>query len=327
MTLQTFVPYIPFLALLYALFALIQALRHQRQGVAALVLALIGIAAPLIAYVLNSDMAISASLINAIFVNAVIVFAASLLTLWIERRNQKRDPKRSYGMVGIGLSILLMASMFILPFATSSTASANPPMAFSDTTSTTTTATNSSSGDFVLVSADQSSSAFNQSADTAAAAAPANLTGDSSVQPQATEAVTEPAAFPTNTPAAPIQSAVATEMTSESTVRPTPISFPEAQPTEAPTLEIPDAVVADAAATASDSSAAATCSLMVDYNLNLRDQPTTEGSNVYLSIPFGTAVTAEAATSDGWYKVTYSGYTGWISGDYVTAQTSCAALS
>ncbi len=323
MTLQTFVPYIPFLALSYALFALIQALRHQRQGVVALLLALIGIAAPLVAYVLNSDIAISASLIDAIFTNSVIVFVASLLTLWIERRNQTRDPKHSYGMVGIGLSILLMISMFALPLVSPTTSSAAPPTAFSDTAGTTTT-TSTNNGDFVLVSANQSSGALDQTADVAATA-PLTAQTEDGAQPQMTGAVS-PAAFPTNTPAAPIQSETpveTTETSSDSTVRPTPISFAQAQPTLTP--EVAE-TAADVETSSSDASTTATCSLMVDYNLNLRDQPTTEGSAVYLSIPFGTAVTAEANTNDGWYKVSYAGYTGWISGDYVTVQTSCAAL-
>ena len=105
-------------------------------------------------------------------------------------------------------------------------------------------------------------------------------------------------------------------------IRPTRIVFPM----ETPTPDATELAIVEADANSTGDESTATCTLMIDYNLNLRDQPTTEGSTVYLSIPFGTAVTATAVTEDGWYKVTYDGQPGWVSGDYVTPQTSCAAL-
>ena len=141
MTLQTILPYLPFLAVLYALFALLQAVRHQRQGLVATLLALIALAAPLIAYFVDASARVR--LIQFIQINAVIVFVASLITLLIERRNAPRDSQRdsqrdlnrSYGMLGIGLSILLVIATFALPLATSTTSAAPP--AFTSTTTNT----------------------------------------------------------------------------------------------------------------------------------------------------------------------------------------------
>ncbi len=100
------------------------------------------------------------------------------------------------------------------------------------------------------------------------------------------------------------------------------IVFPTATPTpnatEITSVEPETSIASDATST---------CMLTINYNLNLRSQLTTENSSVSLSIPYGTAVTTDGVTEDGWYRVTYDGQTGWNSGDYVTPGTSCAALS
>jgi hypothetical protein len=63
------------------------------------------------------------------------------------------------------------------------------------------------------------------------------------------------------------------------------------------------------------------CTIVVEYNLNSRYQPSTEGTTVLPSIPFGTTV-----STDGWYRVGYDGQSGWVSGDNVTPSASCHAL-
>jgi uncharacterized protein YgiM (DUF1202 family) len=39
-------------------------------------------------------------------------------------------------------------------------------------------------------------------------------------------------------------------------------------------------------------------------------------------VPYAIDIRAEASTN-GWYRVTYDGVTGWISGDYLTYSESC----
>lgn len=130
-----------------------------------------------------------------------------------------------------------------------------------------------------------------------------------------------------------IPDAAETVETSEPVIRPTRIAFPTATPTPE-TAEIADAEAtdensessADADTVSTSTTNGATCVLVVDYNLNLRDQPTQDGSTVLVSIPFGTTVNADAVTGDGWYSVSYAGEMGWVTGEYVTAASSCASL-
>lgn len=52
-------------------------------------------------------------------------------------------------------------------------------------------------------------------------------------------------------------------------------------------------------------------------NLNMRSGPSTK-HKVLVTIPRGTSLKVTAKASSGWYKVSYSGRTGWISNRYVT---------
>ncbi len=106
--------------------------------------------------------------------------------------------------------------------------------------------------------------------------------------------------------------------------RPTRIVFPTATPTSEASAT--PAAEATGAVSSSAVLGAQTCGIIVDYNLNLRDQPSTEGSTVLISIPFGSTVSADAHNSDNWYHVAYEGQIGWVSGDYVTASAACADL-
>ena len=53
------------------------------------------------------------------------MFVGSLLILLIERGNRKRDPRRSYGMIGVGVSICLALITFGAPLLIA-TGSATP---------------------------------------------------------------------------------------------------------------------------------------------------------------------------------------------------------
>ncbi|WP_411731806.1 SH3 domain-containing protein [Paeniglutamicibacter sp.] len=55
-------------------------------------------------------------------------------------------------------------------------------------------------------------------------------------------------------------------------------------------------------------------------NLNLRTGPSTAYA-ILLTIPQGTTVKVLARASNGWYKVSYAGRTGWVSNAYVTTST------
>ncbi|WP_181149775.1 SH3 domain-containing protein [Arthrobacter sp. MYb227] len=56
-------------------------------------------------------------------------------------------------------------------------------------------------------------------------------------------------------------------------------------------------------------------------NLNMRTGSST-AYRILLTIPSGTTVAVSAQASNGWYKVSYAGQTGWVSGTYVTTSTS-----
>jgi Bacterial SH3 domain len=134
--------------------------------------------------------------------------------------------------------------------------------------------------------------------------APAGAAGQGAVQ-----VASQPTAQPTTGPATP----------TEPVIRPTVISFPSATPT-------PVTQVISAEATTEAIDTLATCDISIIYNLNLRDQPTTD-STIYLSIPFGTTVVSDGRTENNWYRVSYDGQTGWVSGEFVSAGASCADIA
>jgi hypothetical protein len=109
--------------------------------------------------------------------------------------------------------------------------------------------------------------------------------------------------------------------------RPTQIVFP----TASPTLEAPETTSEATSQTANTTDTAsgaanATCTLVTNYNLNLRDKPGKDGSIVLLSIPMGTVVTAARRTADGWYSVSYDGHDGWVTSEYAGVSDGCARL-
>ena len=143
-------------------------------------------------------------------------------------------------------------------------------------------------------------------------------TGAPAIQGASTEVAVQPTAQPTEVPA--------TVMPTSPTVRPTLITFPTATPTPVETEVIGTGTASPDGQAAASNSQNPTCSILVNYNLNLRDKPNTTDSTVYLSIPFGTSVTADGRTRDDWYSVTYEGQAGWVSGEYVTTNSTCDNL-
>ena len=115
MNIASLLAFSPFLAVLYVAFALIQALRKKQQGFGAALLAFIALAVPFAALLLSGDVTVKASITNYLTLNAVIVFVASMIVLLIERGNKARTANRSYGMLGIGLGVLLAVEIFVFP--------------------------------------------------------------------------------------------------------------------------------------------------------------------------------------------------------------------
>ena len=115
MNIASLLAFSPFLAVLYVAFALIQALRKKQQGFGAALLAFIALAVPFAALLLSGDATVKASITNYLTLNAVIVFVASMIVLLIERGNKARAANRSYGMLGIGLGVLLAVEIFVFP--------------------------------------------------------------------------------------------------------------------------------------------------------------------------------------------------------------------
>ncbi|HVU12042.1 MAG TPA: SH3 domain-containing protein [Phototrophicaceae bacterium] len=115
MNVQAFIPFTPFLAVIFLFFALIQAIRHKQQGGGTAFLALLAIGVPVAAYILINDANVQVELIQFMALNAIIVFVGSIVILLIERGNPARDMNHSYGMLGVGLAILLALGIFLTP--------------------------------------------------------------------------------------------------------------------------------------------------------------------------------------------------------------------
>lgn len=88
--------------------------------------------------------------------------------------------------------------------------------------------------------------------------------------------------------------------------------------------DVQTAVVAEQTVPAAASPAQGSVKVNLGANevLNLRSGPSTKNSKI-ASIPGGTVLNVEEQT-DGWYKVTYNGKTGYVSASYVVSATQAA---
>jgi hypothetical protein len=427
----------PYLVLIYVVFAFIQAIRHQRQGLGAIILGIILTIVPLVAYVLSSEFAARNGIMNSIGIGTAALCLSCIGILLIERRDSKRDKKRSYGMFGIGMTVVLAGGLMVM----SMTQTASPP-AFTGQG-----VPNASNSPFVNISQPDGSNSTSNSTETTEVAkiltaqtglAAADLTtqinngstisqlvaahsgnieavktamasaldeikaaggmqaqmlsnfGSDSKdiatkivdgllpaqvqQMMTTQLISGSNALPQGNPpqngsggfvppsngdqstntagnpnAAPPsqgntggfvppanENSASTQATAtpqniqvaavptEVVVRPTLIVFPTATATLESTTATGTAQNTSIEATVESST---TCKVVVAYNLNLRDKPTTDESTVLLSIPYGTTVTTTGRTSDDWYKVDYQGQKGWVSGTYVSPQATCSQLA
>ncbi len=116
-------------------------------------------------------------------------------------------------------------------------------------------------------------------------------------------------------PAAPVIAQTA-RATATPLPTPTPFMF-DLEPTAA-------LVVAEASESEAQT-AVQTCALTVQFNLNMRAEPNPEGAWI-VTIPAYTSVISTGQNGDNWWQVSYEDATGWVSGDYVSADRSCDAL-
>lgn len=327
MNLQSLITVTPFLAIVYLLFAFLQALRKKRQGPGAIVLALVAVVVPLVSLIAEQDTELRLQLVNYLTLNSIIIFVGSLIVLFVERRNRARAANRSYGMLGIALAAFIAVGIFVYPLL--------------PTTATTsgTTVTNSNRTDNSTLLNVSESITSNQAASTGSAPTSqqngANSPSGSFPPPNGTPPADGQGA-PPNAPSGQDASQVQTEASMEPTsvpatatepvIRPTLIVFPTLEPTtESNASRVESTAEATLETSTVATTDAVTCTITPIYNLNLRDKPNTEGQ-IYLSIPYGTAVIANGITSDNWYSVNYNGQNGWVSGEYVSKVESCSRL-
>lgn len=69
------------------------------------------------------------------------------------------------------------------------------------------------------------------------------------------------------------------------------------------------------------------CIALTLYNVNLRDYPALEDTQVLLTIPFETTLTLYAKFEDGaWWLTEWEGQSGWVNGDFIRRADSCDDL-
>lgn len=69
------------------------------------------------------------------------------------------------------------------------------------------------------------------------------------------------------------------------------------------------------------------CLAVTLYNVNLRDYPNLEDTQILLTIPFETTLTLYAQSQDGaWWLTEWEGQSGWVSGEFIRRAEACANL-
>lgn len=68
------------------------------------------------------------------------------------------------------------------------------------------------------------------------------------------------------------------------------------------------------------------CTATVRQNVNLREAPALTATRL-TTIPFNVVLPVSARSADGdWWRVTYEGQTGWVSAEFVNADSRCAQV-
>jgi hypothetical protein len=251
-------------------------------------LAFLALVLALLAMIMNAGIAQPSPLVNQAAIGlGILVGLTSLITLILERRKPGRPFSQRRSVFGLGLGLLFVISSFVAPVVAKLPLPGQSPTA-------------------------EPVSAVSAANDRTVAAV-------STVIPTAT--LEKPIALvPSATPDAALLQLSAT-----------PTRFPSPTPTPTNTpyiIATTTANTADAAVPADQSSASAStdCLGVVRQNVNLRDGAGTE-FKLLLTIPFSTTLNISARNkASTWWYVRYNNQSGWVSGEYVNADASCADL-
>jgi hypothetical protein len=114
---QDLLPIGAFAALLFIIFAVLQVVRDRiRVGTWGTILAFVAVSISILVLTLASGDTDSTSLVSMlVLANAVIVLVVSLVILVLDWRRSTRDLDHSFGVLGVGVSVLLIAGVFITP--------------------------------------------------------------------------------------------------------------------------------------------------------------------------------------------------------------------
>ena len=249
-------------------------------------LAFIALTLAVLALIMNTRLDQPSPLVNRAAIGlGVLVALISLITFLLERRKSGRPFSQRRSVFGLGLGVLFVASSFVTPVVTQLPLPGQSPTA--------------------------------EPASVASTANDRTVAVVSTVIPTAT--LSKPVALvPTSTPDAAVL---------ESSATPTRFPSPTPTPTNTPfIIATTTADTADAAASADQASASAStdCLGVVRQNVNLRDGAGTD-FKLLLTIPFSTTLNIRARNkASTWWYVRYANQFGWVSGDYVNADASCA---
>jgi len=300
--------------ILYILYAIVQSVR-QRPIVNGfgMLLAYAAVLIPIGAFAWGSAQNVLPPLFMlATVASAAITFLFGVVLLIRNIRSPQHAVSRSYGLLSVGASLLIALGLVVTPTILTLIAARTASAA-------------SEAGIAALPFANQElAGTTDQTGDTTFPAAPEGFELPAGLEPPAgfsaasastddETANTEPNATPTPTATLPnLRQAVLP------TITPT-LAF-----TATPT---PTTTTANAVGSTQDAASMvqATCDLLVLYNLNLRAEPSAD-AQLILTIPYSTRITADASR-DGWWHVEYNGQTGWVSGEFVSAPSTCDSLT
>ncbi len=301
MTAGGFVP-IPFV-----LYAVLQSVRkHPQVNAFGILLAYAAVLIPVGVFTWGTiQQSLPPLLMMASAASAGIALLIGLVLLIGNLRTKPRKLNRSYGLLSLGVGVLIAVGLIAAPSILALIPNALP----------------STSG---------ASAAAGFPAD---GFAPPATSADTSGSTTNT-AITAPVGFSAPEGFAPPAGFAAAESTEDAAPTPTvelaPTSTPESArqavlPTITPSPAVTSTPMPSLTPMATATPVLPTCELMVLYNLNFRVEPDA-ASALLLTIPYSTVITGYEL-SDGWWNVSYDGQTGWVSGDYVSALASCAALT
>lgn len=324
-TIMTFGGFVP---LPFILYAVIQTVRKRPQvTLFGVLLAYLGVLIPVGIFAWGTARQTLPSLLTlALTASAGISFVFGLVLLGVQLRSQQRMISRSYGLLGMGVSALLVVGVLVtptilslIPNATATATQVSGGLPF--------TAAGQNAGAQTRLTSSDSGTQSDTSAQTSSLpAAPAGFEAPAGfVLPgaEAAEADAQTEASPSELPAASLPAgAAASDENTAAQVEATEIPATQRQavlPTITPTLAITPTPLATA------TPIPPTCDLLVLYNLNLRAEPDAN-AELLLTIPYSTVIEADAVNDDGWWHVRYNGQTGWVNGEYVSTMTTCELL-